>query len=365
MNKYLLAVSGGADSIYLLQKFIKENRDFVVVHINHNTRGKEHIKDKEAIASLLSNKYDLCEYSYKHKSGNFQSQARNYRLKVYKELIFKYNLEAVVTGHNFDDQIENILMSQDKISPCLMQETSYLDGIKILRPLLNIYKEEIKEYLHKHNITYNEDISNSDNTYKRNNIRNNILSNYTRKQKEELFNQQIAYEKLFNSIKVEQDFILKEQLLGKNKNELYIYLYKLLKRDNAYNIKRVVLDNIINLLDSNGNKQIKYNKDKYLNIVYDKIYINLSDKFVDKQPLKLGLNNFNGIEFNSNKEDYFIRVKRDGDRVFNQNNSKLVSRLFIDNKVDKFIRDKYPIIVDNCDNIVCIPFIWRDNEITK
>ena len=180
--KLLLAVSAGVDSMVMLVLFTKLNIDITVAHCNFKLRGKE--SDLETVfleKYLLKNNiphhivYFDTEIFAANNNLSIQLAARKLRYDWFAELLNKFNLDYVITAHHLDDQIETFLIN--------LTRGTGLDGLlgippknnKILRPLLNISREEILDYAILNKIEWCEDSSNASVKYLRNRIRHQIV----------------------------------------------------------------------------------------------------------------------------------------------------------------------------------------------
>ena len=116
--RFLLAVSGGVDSIVLLELFKLSGFDFSVATCNFNLRKKDSDKDLELVNDIcLKNKikfytksFNVSEFS-KEKKISIQMAARNLRYKWFNKILKNNKYHYLVTGHHNDDNIETILFN--------------------------------------------------------------------------------------------------------------------------------------------------------------------------------------------------------------------------------------------------------------
>ncbi len=178
-NVIVAAVSGGPDSVFLLNELVrKEKRKILVGHVNHGMRGRESDKD-EKLVEELSKKYRLDLKIRKEKPGKFQPGFEEKARKVRHEFLRRLSRESggiIATGHTADDQVETILMR--------FFEGAGIAGLKgiprdasddIERPIINAWKEDIVKYLKNNNIPFRVDRSNLDCRFERNWIRNVLV----------------------------------------------------------------------------------------------------------------------------------------------------------------------------------------------
>ena len=173
------AVSGGPDSMFLLHELVRrEKRKILVGHVNHGMRGKESEKD-EKLVEEISRKYGLDIRKQKEKPGamrpGFEEKARRVRHEFLKRLSRETG-GVVAMGHTADDQVETVLMR--------FFEGAGIAGIKgipressdgIVRPILDVWKDDIVEYLKEHKIPFRVDRSNLDPRFERNWIRHVVI----------------------------------------------------------------------------------------------------------------------------------------------------------------------------------------------
>ena len=184
-SSFLIAVSGGVDSMVLASLFKTHNLKFSVAHCNFKLRADESDADELFVANwskennqkYFNASFNTDEYCNNNKVGT-QEGTRNLRYKWFHDLKEIYGFDFIVTAHNLNDQIETYLINS-------MRGTglSGLVGIpektdKLYRPLLDISKNEISEYAINNNIEFREDSSNSSNDYLRNTIRNSIIPKF-------------------------------------------------------------------------------------------------------------------------------------------------------------------------------------------
>jgi tRNA(Ile)-lysidine synthase len=202
-GRYIVAVSGGVDSVTLLDLLAQQDGlELIVAHFNHGIRADA---DKDAqLVAKLSKTYELpVEVGYGYLRANASEEsARKARYEFLENIQKKYNADRIVTAHHQDDLIETALIN-------LIRGTGYrgLNSIQsnksIFRPLIKFSKNEILNYAKKNNLVWRDDASNKDDRYLRNYIRNNILANLDDNQRDEFISNIDKVAKTDNTIRYE------------------------------------------------------------------------------------------------------------------------------------------------------------------
>ena len=178
-SHFLLAVSGGIDSMVLLDLFQKNHEllNFSVAHINHNYHS-----ESNRIENFVKTECDKKQCRLIIKSlqstnitSNIESQLRELRYNKLEQIRAEINADFIVTAHHADDQVETILMK--------ILNSSGLDGLqgvrkvnqKIIRPLHNISKKQIIDYAKSNSVNFIDDPTNLDSMFTRNFLRKNVI----------------------------------------------------------------------------------------------------------------------------------------------------------------------------------------------
>ena len=174
-GRYVVAVSGGVDSVVLLELLSKNNGLILAVaHLDHGIREESSV-DREFVEDL-SKRYG---YKFYYEEGNLGSgasedQARVARYSFLDRVKKDFHAKAILTAHHQDDLLEtaalNILRGTGRKGLSALKSTEH-----IIRPLLNYSKDEIIDYALKNNLNWVEDKTNLDTKYRRNFIRHELL----------------------------------------------------------------------------------------------------------------------------------------------------------------------------------------------
>lgn len=179
---FILAVSGGADSISMLHAFKYLNLKILVLHCNFSLRGKESDMDEQFVKRFCDSygiahsvkKFDTTGYA-KEKGLSIEMAARELRYEWFREMKKKKKMDYIVVAHHADDVAETML-----INLCRGTGIKGLTGIKpvngdILRPLLACSRTDILKYIEDHQLGYRTDSTNNSLDYVRNKIRHQVI----------------------------------------------------------------------------------------------------------------------------------------------------------------------------------------------
>lgn len=175
----LLAISGGVDSMVMLDMSIKAKLNIAVAHVNHKMRDSESDKDAELVRKTCY-EHDINYYQYdfsdeQKTKANFQENARNIRYQWMNELCSTHGFSAIFTAHHNSDSVETFFIN--------LMRGSGLNGLSgiptingnVIRPLMQFEKSQINQYAIHNDINYRVDQSNHNNKYRRNLVRNEWL----------------------------------------------------------------------------------------------------------------------------------------------------------------------------------------------
>ena len=179
-DKLLLALSGGLDSVVLLDVLYKLGVSMHLAHVNYALRGEESIDDQKWVESLAK-KYQLPLYlkdasdEVTQSKGSIQLVARDIRYNWLKELKIQYQLDYIITAHHLDDQVETFLMNLIRGASVKGIAAMPSKTELIRRPMISCSKKMILNYAIENHLPFREDSSNLKSDYTRNKIRNQLL----------------------------------------------------------------------------------------------------------------------------------------------------------------------------------------------
>ena len=400
-KEFLLACSGGIDSMVLAHLCYASNLNFSIAHCNFELRGEESNEDEQFVRKMAKSygknscvtNFDTIGYMNKNKV-NLQIAARELRYTWFSKILKENNISTLVTAHHADDTLETFLIN--------LSRGTGIDGLTgipektdiISRPLLPFSRNQILAYAQKEKISWREDRSNKETKYLRNNIRHKIvpllkelhptfLANFLNtqhylEQTNAIFEQHI--EKLRRSLFVKKEAIFKIEIAALqdlSPNEAYIYhLFK------PYGFSDTIA--IIDLLASMSGKEI-YSKTHRLlkdrsHLLLQEIGAEVSDIYFIKKgetdikyPISLKIESVPEISNTSSAIIYVdestlnfpltVRKWKTGDyfHPFGMSGAKKLSKFYKDEKYSLIAKEKQWLICSE-DKIVWVIGKRADNR---
>lgn len=401
-DKIAIALSGGVDSIVLFHLLVTEYKDsykeLVVFHINHGLR-EESYEEAEFVEKFVKD-FDVKFYKEELNISDIERDshtseemlARELRYQAFNKMAKLEGVTKLLTAHHKNDQVENILMRlltgrsiDHSLAIC---EEIEMAGLTIYRPLLNSLKAELEEYAKEKNLHYYVDATNFDTDYTRNNIRHNIvplLNDINSGSFDNLINFANYYQNINNNLKKailsnkdnyifsrDEDKIslVKDKFLELNEEEMYFLLKDLITDElGVFDIKQKAIFDVVSSLKKNsGNKSYDLKNNLKIISQYETLYIHkiekkcyndkieiIIDKICENSVYEFYQNKFiistdakdSEIGFNKSELPLLVTIKKEGDRVRRGEINKKLSRIFIDEKVPKELRDTLPVIRNN------------------
>ncbi len=214
-GKYVLAVSGGVDSVALLDMLAKKSGiELIVAHFNHGIRSDSDKDEKLVVkaAEGLGLKW-VVGYGNLGETAS-EEAARDARYAFLKQVQADYGAKAIITAHHQDDLIETALTNVIRGTGRL--GLSAITANKaVLRPLLNTPKASLVSYAHRHKLKWRDDSTNSNTDYQRNYLRLKVLPKLTAGQRQQIVNDVDKVAKI-NS-KLNKEIATLSQSLGNEK----------------------------------------------------------------------------------------------------------------------------------------------------
>ena len=401
-DKIAIALSGGVDSIVLFHLLVTEYKDsykqLVVFHINHGLR-EESYEEAEFVEKFVKD-FDVKFYKEELNMSDLERDshtseemlARELRYQAFNKMAKLEGVTKLLTAHHKNDQVENILMRlltgrsiDHSLAIC---EEIEMAGLNIYRPLLNSLKAELEEYAKEKNLHYYVDATNFDTDYTRNNIRHNIvplLNDINSGSFDNLINFANYYQNINNNLKKailsnkdnyifsrdkDKISLVKDKFLELNEEEMYFLLKDLITDElGVFDVKQKAIFDVVSSLKKNsGNKSYDLKNNLKIISQYETLYIHkiekkcyndkieiIIDKICENSVYEFYQNKFiistdakdSEIGFNKSELPLLITTKKEGDRVRRGEINKKLSRIFIDEKIPKELRDTLPVIRNN------------------
>ena len=376
-NKYLLACSFGPDSMALFDLLIKGGYFFEVAHVNYGLRQEadyetsqlEQYCNEKGIKIHILRVEETIE-------RNIEEKCRQIRYDFFKKIVEKYRLNALLVAHNQDDHIETFFLQKNRHNIVeaygLLTESNF-NGFTVIRPLLDVSKADLLGYCDENRVPYAIDKSNFSDRFLRNKIRHTIVEKMTPNERqvvvEEVKSANKCLLKRHNKIKNECRKNVQDLLLYTDEDLAYRLTFECrgLYRDFELSMKQV--KELRNVMESKKpNVVVHLKKDLFFVKSYDLISVKKLPKttsyaFVLDKPCKFECEYFildftkDTTNRNVSLEDYPLTIRNASPKDEFKIKDYFVSmrRAFIDWKVPKELRGKWPIILNNKNEIVYVP----------
>lgn len=389
--KYVVACSCGPDSMCLLDQMIKEKFSLVVAHVNYHKR-----IDSDAEETLLRKYcqrhnvpiFVLDSSKLKH-SGNFQAWARKVRYQFFKDILEQNECDAVAVAHQQDDLLETYLMQKAKksfVSYYGIQKETVLDGVKIVRPLLDKSKKELEQYDVENLVPYSIDWTNLTGLYTRNKYRHDIVERMSIEDREKLLleiNQKNAELHKYKNIEFDKNIWELHEFLQQNPDILLLQISHNIQKVSCF--KRLSIKWIESVqkafASDHPNIESKVTRNISLFKSYDAVYLIDKSMFesysypVDKpgeyhfRYLDLEIGD-DALDRNISTDDYPLTIRPASSHDDYQINDYKVKirRLYMDWKMPVYLRSWWPAVFNKDGKIIYIPRYrvkYSDNHRTK
>ena len=375
-EKYLLTCSFGPDSMALFYYLLKHGFTFEVAHVNYHIL--EQADDDERGIKEFAEKYNIKVHvlkTYMPKNVNEEIWAREVRYNYFEKVAKERNIKKVLVAHNKGDDIETYLLQKERGGVFYhygLEKNSKRGDVKIVRPLLNITKNELEEYCKSNSVPFSIDPSNFDSRFKRNKIRkdlkklnddeiNNILieiktknlqnlSIFTKYKKLGIPNFIDCYNKLFKEITIK---------------EFQLLLIALLKKKDVFiPISKGRVENLLSVINNKpATYKEKINNDYFLYFDYGIIQIIKKPKRytydfenIDEANEVFRLNKeAENINLILNSFPLTIKPAIEGKTFKVKGHTLKVNREFIYWKMPSYLREVRPGIFDKNGNLIYVP----------
>jgi tRNA(Ile)-lysidine synthase len=253
-QKFLLAVSGGIDSVVLCELCKQAGAEFAIAHCNFQLRGDESERDESFVralgvkydAEVFVKKFDTEAYA-NEKKISIQEAARELRYDWFVQLKKEKNFSFTLLAHHADDNIETLLINFFRgtgLQGLTAMPEENLDEKFFLRPLLEVRRREIIEFAKQNKLQWVEDSSNASSKYTRNFFRNELLPAIKKvyPQAEENLLNNIDRFKQINALYQTSIEELKKKVCEQYASEIRIPVLKLMKYRHTSLIYEIIKD---------------------------------------------------------------------------------------------------------------------------
>lgn len=395
-KKVLIATSTGVDSMVMLASFLRLRKeyklDLYVAFVNHLKRKEADLEEEFIKAFCNDNKLKLAveRLDYLDEAENFQNEARKLRYQFFEKIIKKEKIDYLVLAHHANDNLETILMrilrGSNLVGYAGIESVVRYPSYTLVRPFINLEKEDIYSYALKEKIKYFEDKSNLDTAYTRNKIRSLVDPKILKVNEQGVYKLEEYGETLkaawrivskevndFIENKISNLSFEREDFLALDPYIQEEVIFKLLKE---FNLSKENVLEIISLISSDKANIKTYFKNSFTFYKeYDKITIVPYLKKELDFELIIDKENFyyedNKLEVKSKKDNlidskYFnicynmdmfplkLRTRKDGDKIKLKSGIKKVKDYLIDQKIGILEREDILILEDKDENILSI-----------
>mgnify|MGYP001372086293 FL=1 len=389
-KKILVCMSGGLDSTVLAHLLLNNNFKISVAHVNYSLRGNESLKNEKFVRNFCKSnklKLHLKELRKGELNKSIQIEARKIRYDWFKKILIEYNYDLITTAHHLDDNVENILIGIFR-NPSRNNLTLIPDVNKnILRPILNEKKDDIISYARANKIEFSVDSSNSQDYFLRNRIRNILIPEIEKIDKnftEKVYDIVESISSVKNDFVMDNLFIKKIDFIEVYKKDLQNekslkYFVENLKNFNFYNKKE-----ILNFLLAKTGKKIVSNTHTILSnrefFLIKKNEILDSNEYelemgINKIPFVIKLESSDEAKKPNSREvclyddiklPLIIRRPKIGDTFYpyGMKGKKKLSKFFKDKKMSIFAKENQWVLLKG-DNILWIIGQRADNRFIK
>ncbi|KYG33317.1 tRNA lysidine(34) synthetase TilS [Alkalihalobacillus trypoxylicola] len=425
VRSVLIAVSGGPDSMAMLD-FLWKNREWyniriLAAHAHHQLREESADQDLLTVQNycleynipFFSKRLEVKEYAKANRMST-QLAARELRYKWLEKLTIEENVEALITAHHGDDQIETIMMKQVRgyipiQAPGISVRRPFGNGY-LIRPFLGITKAEIENYCNEEGILTRIDESNFSTKYTRNRYRQEILPFI----KNENSQAHVQMQRQNQWLEDDSAFLMKlaeselNNILVQKKEAHYsiscdsfqsihvslqrrviTLILNYLNIDNSPFPASVHIEQVMSLIHhTDPSKQLHIGAGVFVYRDYNlchfsrrKVSHETNTDSIEELVLpgvtKTAIGEIHSTFLEEDMEvregrnqlilaydehaPLFIRTRLTGDRInpIGINGTKKISRLFIDRKISQSLREKWPLLLNKEGNILWVPLLMR------
>lgn len=380
-KKWIVAVSGGPDSMALLDMCRKHQMNIMVAHVNYHKRKSANRDERCVQVYCDQHKIEMkVLHPKKNTNDNFQAWARDVRYHFFFECCDEMNAHGILVAHHQDDVIETyLLQKQRKAIPTVYGIGSRVDfkGYTIVRPLLHLSKKQCIAYCEKHGVVYQTDESNLTDNYARNKVRHHIVEKMSNSDRKAIIDEikQLNKEKE-KQAKIIQHFLKQTRIdcnefVSVDKEVRHTIIREWLKKSSQSEHKSSLefIEQLDKVMCSKKNYEIPLgkgvlyksyqiceivgNEDKSYSYVLQSIQPMQSPYF---KVMRRG-DRKDAVTITNKDLPITIRNVNASDKIKLRLGSKSVHRWFIDKKIPLQDRKTWPVVVNSSGEIILVPGI--------
>ncbi len=375
-DTFLLAFSGGPDSVYLLYRLSllyknDLNKKVSICYIDYHD--SPYVEEEERIVKYYVDKYNLklhkndVHYN-KEKDHNFEEWAREYRYDLFAKIIKENGYSALLTAHQKTDVVETYLLQKKRKNLPYhygLNSVTTLKGMKLIRPLLNISKKELTEELDNLHLPYYDDITNLDVKKERNRIRSELKESELNQIIDEMDKENDRLETIYNLFSLNKNGISFSIYETWSEEDKQRYCFYLLDSHFVKCGREGIAKRMKDFLKKKGNKSFRIYDDLVLYRTSEEFFLSvpferLSYQFeiaepatIDNEYFSVDLNDINA--FNIKGFPIQIRNYKEGDEISTNLGIKEVSLFLKKQDVPLYLYPLYPVFVKD-GKIFYVPF---------
>ena len=371
-KSYLVAVSYGPDSMALLFSLIHRGYRVEVAHVNYHQRDVSDYEQAQLEQVCLQHDVALHILDVQTKpKGNFQDQARTIRYDFFKQVAVENQLNAILTAHHADDDLETATMQLKRQSLhdyYGIRPQSDWQGTPVIRPLLQTFKSTILEFCNEMKIGFSLDASNQKPIYTRNKIRlslSGLSENEKQIQLKTIQQRNLTLGK--KMVEVAALFVRKRmtltQYLTLDPTSQFLFWLSKSKREGIhFPITQAFLQKIQTVCSSKKpNVRVALVKGWWFEKAYDdgwvisKAWLKPYRIHTKDSAVTLPLIQFDFKFMPKEFQDGIVRAARGQDQIQIKDYKKTFRRLAIDWKIPLFLREIWPVVTNTQGKILTIP----------
>ncbi|MEO0129479.1 MAG: tRNA lysidine(34) synthetase TilS [candidate division WOR-3 bacterium] len=398
VQKAVIGFSSGPDSVCLVDilKSLYGNKiKFSLVYINHGLRSNRILKKEERLTEYYAKKYQ-CDFKIikviviKGKKG-IEAEARERRYRALIDYAQRISAQRIVLGHNLDDLIETFFINLIRGSGNIGLQAVPPVRLPFVRPLINVRKKEILEYLKKRKLKFSKDISNLNTDIRRNFIRYKIIPQFIKlnpniyetikREIEILHNDEEFLQKIVERVYKKLVYRKKDgftldlgRLMYYNKaivNRVVMKIIKELKGDLS-GIESKHISAVLSLKDKSSGRKVILPYNLYAQRIFDKVFIGIKNEglknklkiklkigesvdigrfvvkgeILKKFDLKKRQDNCEVFDFSQIYPPLVLRNRTEGDIVKIKNGTKKLKKILNEKKVPANERNNVVVLCD-------------------